>query len=446
MTYSIIQKSQLEGSLRLDAEYYQPEYLDIGKKLHGCTNLDLISKKITDFGAYSQMNFVSYVDNGVRFFRNQDVDEFFINDADPIYISQETYRKLSLNLEEFDIITPRVGTVGNASVIFKYHLPASANQNLAQIKPDQKKIDPLYLSVFLNSKYGNKQFERLSTGNVQPWLNLSQIKSIKIFIPSYEDQMMIRKISEKALLEINSSKKLYQKAENLLLEELGLKDYKIEDDLSCVVKLSELKSASRIDAEYFQPKYNKIIKFFDNKIDTLKNLARRKTLNVEIIKDTEYNYIEIGDVDVGNGNINSNKLIGSELPANAKIKITGGELLISKVRPTRGAIAIVPLDWKKNFIASGAFSVFDVEPPLREYLQIVLKSIIGKLQMEKPTTGTSYPTITDEDVENIKIPVLSRNIQQKIAGLVRQFHEARKKSKELLEEAKRKVEELIEKK
>ena len=35
-------------------------------------------------------------------------------------------------------------------------------------------------------------------------------------------------------------------------------------------------------------------------------------------------------------------------------------------------------------------------------------------------------------------------IQQKIAELVRESHAARKKAKELLEEAKRKVEELIE--
>ena len=76
---------------------------------------------------------------------------------------------------------------------------------------------------------------------------------------------------------------------------------------------------------------------------------------------------------------------------------------------------------------------------------MVLRSIIGKLQLEKPTTGTSYPTVTDSDVENIVIPILSIENQSKIADLVRQSHEARKKSKELLEEAKRKVEEMIEK-
>jgi len=42
------------------------------------------------------------------------------------------------------------------------------------------------------------------------------------------------------------------------------------------------------------------------------------------------------------------------------------------------------------------------------------------------------------------IPVLSKITQQKIVELVRKSHEAREKSKELLEEAKRKVEEMIE--
>ncbi|MBT9145152.1 MAG: hypothetical protein DDT42_01022 [candidate division WS2 bacterium] len=34
VVWSIIQKSQLEGTHRLDAEYYQPEYLEILKNLN----------------------------------------------------------------------------------------------------------------------------------------------------------------------------------------------------------------------------------------------------------------------------------------------------------------------------------------------------------------------------------------------------------------------------
>jgi len=63
--------------------------------------------------------------------------------------------------------------------------------------------------------------------------------------------------------------------------------------------------------------------------------------------------------------------------------------------------------------------------------------------MERPTTGTSYPTIDDRDVENIDIPILPDEIRKKIAFLVQQSHEARKKSKDLLEQARTRVEKAI---
>ena len=50
-----------------------------------------------------------------------------------------------------------------------------------------------------------------------------------------------------------------------------------------------------------------------------------------------------------------------------------------------------------------------------------------------------------QGIKDILIPILPKPTQQKIANLVRQSHGARKKAKELLEEAKRKVEEMVEK-
>ena len=47
-------------------------------------------------------------------------------------------------------------------------------------------------------------------------------------------------------------------------------------------------------------------------------------------------------------------------------------------------------------------------------------------------------------IEDVLIPILAEKTQQKIAELVRESHVARKKAKELLEKAKRRVEELIE--
>ena len=80
----------------------------------------------------------------------------------------------------------------------------------------------------------------------------------------------------------------------------------------------------------------------------------------------------------------------------------------------------------------------------KDYLVLLLNSIVGRYQLERIGTGGVQTNISYKDIKNILIPELSSATQEKIADLARQSHEARKKAKELLGEAKRKVEELIE--
>ncbi|MEK6897659.1 MAG: hypothetical protein AABW93_03960, partial [Nanoarchaeota archaeon] len=65
--HSIIKKSQLEGALRLDAEYYQPEYLELEKKFTKLETktLEEISKSIISFGAYSLTSHIEWQEAGV---------------------------------------------------------------------------------------------------------------------------------------------------------------------------------------------------------------------------------------------------------------------------------------------------------------------------------------------------------------------------------------------
>ena len=82
-----------------------------------------------------------------------------------------------------------------------------------------------------------------------------------------------------------------------------------------------------------------------------------------------------------------------------------------------------------------------IEP---EYITLVINSLVGQMQAERDAGGSVIAHWKPEQIKNILIPILSTETQQKIAELVRQSHIARQKSKKLLEEAKRKVEELIE--
>lgn len=449
MNFSIIQKSQLEKADRIDAEYYQPEYLFISEIL---SNANLQSEQLVNLirkpvvtGSTPKNRICKNDGTDIKFVKTDVVRSGEINfdSADLLPIKAS-----SKNSEAYDgdilltIIGASYEIVGRAARIFKDDPKLNVNQNIAIIRPKDILLSG-YLETFLRSKFGRDQLWQQSRQTEQVNLNCREIENILVPILSREFQQIIEEL-------VNSSRKLklasieiYQQAENLLLEELGLTNFKINEDLSYTVNFSDTKKVNRVDADYFQPKYEDLINKIGNK-KKLSEFATRISPSTKIKVDYEYNYIEISDVNVGNGEVVSNKVNGKELPANAKIKISGGELIISKVRPTRGAIAIIPDGFNQNFITSGAFSVFNVLSPTKEFLQVVLRSFIGKIQTERPTTGTSYPTITDEDVENIWIPDLKIEIQLKISDLVIKSHMASKKSKELLEEAKRKVEEMIE--
>ena len=116
------------------------------------------------------------------------------------------------------------------------------------------------MSLFLNSKYGRLQTERFCTGNVQPLLNLTQVRSIKIPLPSPTFQSRITELVQGAHTQRELSKSLYTEAEQILLRELGLIGWS-PTGVGIAEKMSEeVRLFGRCDAEFFQPKYDELIK------------------------------------------------------------------------------------------------------------------------------------------------------------------------------------------
>jgi len=447
---SIIKKSDISEARRFDAEYFKPEYLEMDKKLSKIKTNNLLefSEKITDFGAYSQNSFINYVKKSDYFFiRNQDVQDFFLSDESKIFIEKTVYEKLTLKIQENDLLLQRTGTIGQTAIALKKDTPASANQNLAQVKLDKGKINPFFVLTYLNSSFGKRYFERLATGNVQPWLNLSQINNLDIPDFPQSFQLQIEKIVKSAHNKQTLSKQLYKEAEQLLLEELDLVDYKPKHKLTFETTRKEIAEAKRYDAEYFQPKYAEIIEKiekYEGGFDVVENHFKQNKILSKKNKEF-YNYIEISDVNVSNGEIISNKIELKNIPANGKRKLFKDDLLISKVRPYRGAISFIDFE-AENLLGSGAFTVLQEKTEYKkEVLMIFLKTIFIKELLLRYNCGTSYPVIKDEDILSLKIPLIKPQIQTKIAEKIKESHKLRKESKELLEEAKRKVEEEIEK-
>lgn len=448
---SIIKYSDVIEASRFDAEYFKPEYLKIEKKL---INLNIKSLNDDEVSLVFDGNHLKITDsfsddkNSIPYYRGQDVSGFFLEDVNPLRIKEETYNlgwmKRS-HFKENDILLSIVGTVGNLSMVTDRISKSTGSCKLAILRP--QKIKPGYLVGFLLSKYGQKQIERNTRGAVQKGLILQDFKFIKVFMPEKDFQNRLSDMILKSIEVNRKSKKLYQEAEQLLLQELGLVNYKPKHNLTFETTKKAIDQAKRLDSEYFQPKYEEIIKKiekYEGGFDIVKNILNFNKKNFFPKKEEFYNYIPLSKVS-NNGEIEiPEKELGKELPTRARRKVKKGEIILSSISGSLETSAIIE-EKHENFIVSNGFYVFDSEKINPETLLMLFKSQIMIELLQRISKGAILGGYDLTTFEKIKIPLIKPQIQTKIAEKIQESHKLRKESKELLEEAKRKVEEEIEK-
>jgi restriction endonuclease S subunit len=448
MQYSVVNKSRLYGNLRIDAEFYSPEFLFLEKILcsHQTTSLStysfFVKKGIFDLSPDY------YMDKGIPLIRTSEIKDPLIDFSTTVYLDEKTHeanKKTELN--SGDIVFTKIGAyIGDIAILPEKYNRYNFSQNVTGVKLKKDEIKSGFLLAFLLSKYGNQQIKRILMLSGQGKLELEDIKNIRIVLLGDA----VKSLSHDLILKAESLKEksvnIYQQAEHILLSELGLLNWKPKHSLSFVNKFSDSQTANRIDAEYFQPKYDEILKVLKNYnrgFIPIKNLFKQNKTVFRTHPDEQYRYVEIGSVNITTGEIDPLILLGKDLPPNAKIKLIKGDVIISKVRTYRGAVSIIKDD---NLIGSSAFTVLqESEKVNKETLFIYLKmSPILELSL-KYNAGTSYPVIDEVDIFNLPFPIIPDNLQEEIKKKVTEMYRANVLSKRLLDIAKHGVEIAIEK-
>ncbi len=445
MNFSIIQKSQIDTENRLDAEYYQPEYLELDKKLN-INHPHLLGsylEYLTD-GAHKTP---IYQNDGIMFLSSGLIHENYIDFADAKFISEKEDKSLRHCKPQLnDILISKSGKIGTATV-FSELVNCNLFEGVALLRT--KNINPYFLSVFLNSRFGQKQIEKLVIGISQPHLHLEQIEKIRIpSIPS-SLQANIEKVFQGSLTFLKKSENLYQKANDLLLEEMELKDFQVTEDLNYVVNYSDTGKVNRIDADYFQPKYEELLvrikKHNPKSLGQLVSMKKGFEPGSEAYQDEGKTFIRVSSLSKNGVENKDQKCLSDELyqklKGNFEPKV--GEILLTK-DATLG-IAYVLKEPVEGVISGGILRLTTKTNLDLEYLALCINSMVGQLQAERDAGGSIIVHWKPEQIRNVLIPILPKEVQQKIADLVKKSHEARKKSKQLLEEAKSRVEEMIEK-
>jgi len=165
----------------------------------------------------------------------------------------------------------------------------------------------------------------------------------------------------------------------------------------------------------------KVVDFVEDKINPRK------------FPNQEFYYIEIGDVNVKTGMIEKpyQKLLGKKVPSGLKYIVKEDDILVSLVRPTRGAITIVPKDLDGS-LATGGFAVLRAKGEVsKEYIYAILRMPFALNQMGARVGGGTYPTIKVEDVKEIKIPIPSPETEKKIISKTKELFELQEKEEQV---------------
>ena len=447
---SVVKFSEIRSKnfdFRIDSEYFKKEYILIENliKKNNCKDLSELSFKISD-GTHFTPN---YIENGVKFLSALNVsDNYFDLEAGFKYISQEEHKSLysRCNPESGDVLLRKVGVgLRKACVVPQNIEEFSIFVSVALIKC--KEINPYYLSTYINTSLGQEQLFRFNKGISQPDLHLEDISRLKVPIFPDTFQSKIESIVKSAHAKLEESKSLYSQAEDLLLGELGLKDWRPKNTLHTTKKFSDFAQSGRLDAEYYQPKYDDLFEKLSclncKRLGKIVSIKKSFDPGSDAYQETGIPFIRVSDI--SKDGIEKTELhlspIDFDIP---ELKPKKDTILFSK----DGSIGIAyKVQSDLNVFTSGALLhlVTTDSSILPDYLTLVLNSVVVKLQAERDSNGAIIQHWKPSDIENVIIPILPEQIQTKIASLIQQSFECKAQSKQLLEDAKRMVESEIEK-
>jgi len=445
---SVIKLSDVGGHHRIDSEFYQPHYfIDFTKG-----KWEPI-KKFLSLCQYGISQAMLEEPKGYPIFRMDDIKGCFLLNDEVKYIEIPQPIFKQFKLEYNDVLFNRVNAeefVGRTGIFkLKGNYVFASYLIRLEIKPDSE-ILPDYLNIFLNCKFGKKQIRRFARRAVnQANVNAEELKNFKIALISLDIQRSVSRLSNKAWTKIELSKSLYSEAENLLLVEIGLKNFIPKYRLSYSTSLSYAFESHRIDAEFFQPAYEKVVdsikKYKDGYTRLLDTVGSVKpNFNPLRFPEQIFNYIELADIDPSIGFINNrSEIIGEEAPSRARRILKENDVIVSSVEGSLEKAALIDKD-NENTLASTGFFQFRTLKILPEVLLVLSKSVILQAQLKKECSGTILTAVPTGSLKRIIIPCIPDKTQQKIASLIQKSHAARKKADELLKIAKRAVEIAIE--
>jgi hypothetical protein len=191
----------------------------------------------------------------------------------------------------------------------------------------------------------------------------------------------------------------------------------------------------RLDAEYLRGSSllleNDLIKHGGIRLGDIsggskrvKGLSSRKSIK----HDTIVKYLDIDGVDLYDGLPFPDEYKFGELPSRAKHILAVGDLLISNVRPNRGAVTLATERLSGVYASSGftRISGSGIDPE-RLVLYAFLRTSVAREQLVRRNRGSMYPAVLETDVLDLKVPLFDNDLKAEVSILMSRgldFHDS----------------------
>ncbi len=350
---------------------------------------------------------------------------------DIINISEHAYNFLAkTKVYGGEIIINKIGNAGRVYLIPPIERPTSLGMNQFMIRANEN-INNYYLFCYLSGKFGQNQLSQRITGAVP--LSIDKESTRSVFVPLFSErlQKLVAKAVTAHFQYSGESKRIFKESQSLLLYELNLNNWRPKHQLSFIKNYSDTQLAERIDAEYYQPKYEEIIKAIKNYSggwDTLNNLVHIK----KCIEVGSNEYLDKGVPFVRVSNISPfelseekyiSKSLYTELtPQDDDILFEKsknhqpkqGEILFSK-DGTLGIAYYLKDQPQKMIPSSGILRLKSKTSKVNnEYLTLVLNSVLTQEQVNRDVGGSIILHWRPDQVKQTVIPILPESKQLEI--------------------------------
>lgn len=438
---------------RLDSEFQKKEYTK-NINLLKQSNFIRLKEAIKHMSGGATPLGAEYAEKGIPFLRVQNIMQNYFDLSNVVFLNEKQDREIERSrLKYEDVLLTITGvSYGKSATVNKELVNSNINQHSVKITL-KKTLNPYFLSTFLNSKAGKLQSDKNIVGVTRPALDYKVIRNFVIPILSNEFQNSIEKLIKQSQKVVEKSQSLYTEAESLLLQEIGLKNFEPSKEGINVKSLKDsFLSSGRLDAEYYQPKYEEIVsKVKERNFDILSNLVTIKK-SVEI---GSANYAEEGIPFLRVADFSKQGLTEAQRYV-AENYVKENKELVEKLKPKKGTILFskdgsvgTAYHLRNDFagITSGAIlhlKVKDKKRILPEYLTLTLNSKIVQMQAERDAGGSIILHWRTDEIKNVVVPIIDYQIQTEISDLVEKSFSLKQKSEQLLASAKKAVEMAIE--